>query len=177
MYQQHGTFKIQYLNEITRAYYLKKYGNEKDISKAKQTFLKFYENLEVEFDWRMFCVLNYCDMIMTHLKKTNHQSALDEIKILMLNVLTLAKSAVSFRILAQTYLVLAQIEKLKNNHDQAREYLLKAESISKNKKLKMLKKIQDYYLNIDYTKITFKPNDEIYEDLKSELKEMIFVRS
>ena len=177
MYQQHGTFKIQYLNEITRAYYLKKYGNEKDISKAKQTFLKFYENLEVEFDWRMFCVLNYCDMIITHLKKTNHQSALDEIIILMLNVLTLAKSAVSFRILAQTYLVLAQIEKLKNNHDQAREYLIKAESISKNKKLKMLKKIQDYYLNIDYTKITFKPNDEIYKGLKSELKEMILVRS
>ena len=176
MYQQHGTFKIQFLNEITIAYYLKKYGNEKEISKAKQIFLKLSENSDVEFDWRMFSVLNYSDLIITHLKETNHKSVLNEIKKLMLNVLVLAKSAVSFRIFAQTYLILAQIERLENNHDQAREYLLKAESISKNKKLKLLKKIQNYYLKIDYSKITFKPNDAIFEDLKTELKEMILVR-
>jgi hypothetical protein len=35
LYQNHKTFKIQYLCEITHAYYLKKYGNEKEIAKAK----------------------------------------------------------------------------------------------------------------------------------------------
>ena len=95
----------------------------------------------------------------------------------MLNVLTLAKSSVSFRTYAHTCLILAQIEMLENNHDQAREYLLKAESISSTKKLKMLKKIQDYYLKINYTEITFKPKDEVLEDLKTELKEMIKNRS
>ena len=177
LYHQHGTFKNQYLNEITIAYYLKKYGNEKDISKAKQIFFKIYENTEVEFDWRIFCVLNYSNTIIDNLKESDPQNILSEIKGLMLNVLTLAKSSVSFRIYAHTCLILAQIEMLENNHDQAREYLLKAESISSTKKLKILKKIQDYYLKIDYTEITFKPNDEVLEDLKTELKEMIKNRS
>ena len=177
LHQQHRSFKIQYLNEITIAYYLKKYGNEKDISKAKQIFIKIYENSEVEFDWRIFCALNYSDTIIDHFKESDRQNILSEIKKLMLTVLKLAKSSLSFRIYAQTCLILAQIERLGNNHDQAREYLLKAESISNNKKLKMLKKIQDYYLKIDYSKITFKPNNEILEDLKAELKDMILIRS
>jgi hypothetical protein len=95
----------------------------------------------------------------------------------MLNILKLAKSAVSFRIFAQTYIILAQIEILENQQNQAREYLVKAESIAENKKLNLLEKVLYYKMKIDYSKNTSEINDSFLEDLKKELKEMILIRS
>ena len=177
LYQQHGTFKIQYLNEITKAYYFKSYGNEKDIIKAKQIFLDFYENTNVEFDWRIFCALNYSDTILKNLGESNREKLLKEIKNLMLNVLKLAKSALSFRAYAQTHIILAQIEILKKDYILATEYLKKAEFISDEKKLKLLDKIRNYYPNIDYLKKNYKNDKTILNDLKQELKEMILIRN
>ena len=177
LYQQHGTFKIQYLTEITKAYYFKSYGNEKEIIKAKQTFVDIYENSNVEFDWRIFCVLNYSDTILKHLGDLNREESLKEIENLMLDVLKLAKSAVSFRTYAQTYIILAQIEILKKNYNLAKEYLQKAEFISEEKKLILLDKIRSYYLNIEYLKKNYKNDKTILKDLKQELKEMILIRS
>ena len=177
LFQQYGTFKIQYLKDITKAYYLKNYGNEEEIIKAKQIFIDNYEDSKLEFNWRIFCVLNYCDIIIKHLEDVNRNIALNDIKKLMLNVLKLAKSAVSFRIFAQTYIILAQIEILENHQNQAREYLVKAESIAKNKKLNLLEKVLYYKMRIDYSKNTSETNDSFLEDLKKDLKEMILIRS
>ena len=177
LYQQHGTFKIQYLTEMTKAYYFKSYGNEKEIIKAKQTFVDIYENSNVEFDWRIFCVLNYSDTILKHLGELNREESLKEIENLMLDVLKLAKSAVSFLTYAQTYIILAQIEILKKNYNLAKEYLQKAEFISKEKKLILLDKIRNYYLNMEYLKKNYKNDKTILKDLKKELREMIFFRN
>jgi tetratricopeptide (TPR) repeat protein len=104
LFQQYGTFKIQFLKDITNAYYLKNYGNEEEIIKAKQIFIDRYEDSNIEFNWRIFCVLNYCDIIIKLSEDSNQNNTLNEIKKLMLNVLKLAKSAVSFRIFACTNL-------------------------------------------------------------------------
>ena len=177
LYQKHGTFQIQFLNEITKAYYLKKYGNKEEIIKAKQIFIDLYEDSHVEFDWRIFSVLNYSDIILEQLTDSNRNIVLIEIRKLMLHILKLAKSSVSFRILAQTYIILAQIEILENHQNQAREYLVKAESISKNKKLKLLEKILYYKMKIDYSKRSSETDDSFLKDLKKELTEMILIRS
>lgn len=177
LYQQHGTFKIQSLNKITKAYYLKKYGNKEEIIKAKQIFIDHYEDSHVEFDWRIFSVLNYSDIILEQLTDSNRNIVLIEMRKLMLHVSKLAKSSVSFRILAQTYIILAQIEILENHQNQAREYLIKAESISKNKNLNLLEKILYYKTKIDDSKQTSEIDDSYLEDLKKELKDMILIRS
>jgi len=177
LFQQYGTFKIQYLKGITEAYYLKNYGNKEETIKAKQIFIDLYEDSQVEFDWRIFSALNYCDIIIEHLEDSNRNNALNKIKKLMLNVLKLAKSSVSFRILAQTYIILAQIEILENHQNQAREYLVKAESISKKKKLNLLEKILDYKTKIDYSKRTSGTDASFLKELKKELTEMISIRS
>jgi hypothetical protein len=78
---------------------------------------------------------------------------------------------------AQTYIILAQIEILENQQNQAREYLVKAESIAENKKLNLLEKVLYYKMKIDYSKNTSEINDSFLEDLKKELKEMILIRS
>ena len=177
LYQLHGTFQIQYLTEITKAYYLKSYGNEKEIIEAKQIFVDIYENSNVEFNWRIFCVTNYCDTILKHLGELNREESLKEIENLMLDVIKLAKSAVSFRTYAHTYIILAQIEILKKNYNLAKEYLQKAELISEEKKLILLDKIRNYYLNMEYLKKNYKNDKTILKDLKKELREMIFFRN
>ncbi len=177
LYQQHRTFKIQFLNEITKAYFLKNYGNKEERFKAKQIFIDLYEDSHVEFDWRIFSVLNYSDIILEQLTDSNRNIVLIEMRKLMLHVSKLAKSSVSFRILAQTYIILAQIEILENHQNQAREYLIKAESISKNKNLNLLEKILYYKMKIDSSKRSSETDDSFLKDLKKELTEMILIRS
>jgi hypothetical protein len=140
-------------------------------------FIEIYENDKIDFDWRIFSVLNYSGIILNHLKPTNRKESLKEVKILMSTLLKLAKSAVSFRIYAQTYIILAQIEMIENNFTQARDYFLKAEKISETKGLKVLSKIKNYYLNRDYFKKNTEKKDSIFDDLNQEINEMILIRS
>ncbi len=174
--QKYSSNKLDYYYKIAKAYYLKHSKSNGDIADARNLFKEIFEDSNVEFEKKTFAIINYCEIILKNWEPSNQHDNLDEVKKLTLILIENAKNAFSFLVLAQSYLILANIAIIEGNINKSLEFLLKAKTISENKNLNLQNKIKTIYSKITDSQKISKLSILAINDLKQELSNMVLTR-
>ena len=163
LYETYKILKIKNYLKITKAYYYKHKNDPESINSAKKLFKEVFEKKEVELEKQAFCIINYCDIIVKHYDINKNINDIVEIKNLTTELIKRAKKALSFRILAHSYMILGYIYSIQKNFEDAKECFTKAKFISENKSLKLIKKSIYLHFNDDPLEKYSKPGNKKFE--------------
>jgi len=93
----------------------------------------------VDFELTIDALINLCDLLLVELKITNDPELLEELQTLITQLLNISENQNSYFLLAETYLLQAQISLLTLDIKRAQRYLTQAHQIAERFNLDQLK--------------------------------------
>ena len=123
---------------INKALLLKMSSNSLDQEKAKKILQQIVKEDIINWEITERAILHLCDIFLIELQIYNNQEVLNDLTLLMERLMDFAEQQNSFRLLAETNLLLGKFSLIQMNMGQARQSFTKAERIADEHGLHLL---------------------------------------
>ncbi len=123
---------------VNKALILKMSSNSLDQEEAKRMLQQIIKEKVIHWEFTERALLHLCDIYLLELKTYDNQEVLSEINSLTNKLLNFAKFQKSYRLLAETNLLLGKLSLIQMNMGQARQLFTKAERIADEHGLHLL---------------------------------------
>lgn len=123
---------------VAKALVLKTSPRARKRGKAEELFEQVAEEEIVFYELTVLAILNLCDLLLFELRTIEDEEILNEVKTWSNKLLELADAQHSHSLLAETYILHSKLALLELDVKQARQLLIQAQSLAKEKGLKKL---------------------------------------
>ncbi|MCK5410313.1 MAG: tetratricopeptide repeat protein, partial [Candidatus Heimdallarchaeota archaeon] len=130
--------EIEHLYLLARAFYLKNQMEIKAASESKKILIDLINKQNIEHSISIEAILNLCELLLIELSTTEDMSILIETKGFITKLTEIASYNNLYPLLAETYLLQAQLALIEIKIDEARYFISNAQQIAEERGLRRL---------------------------------------